>query len=116
MLLLLLLAACGWPPIGSPQQQKASMQPAQRTTLLTIDDVNDQLQPLPQSELDWALLLTDADPVVRQDAIDTLVETENTSFAELLEYALNDPHPGVRQAALEAMEELNLHQQDTLLR
>ncbi len=55
---------------------------------------------------DWPLLLTDPDPRVRQAAIDLLVDSGERGYPEFLELALYDTHPGVREAAAEALEEL----------
>lgn len=54
-----------------------------------------------------ALLLTDADPDMRQSAVDTLTDLGGPLAASLLKEALYDPHPAVRQAAEEGLQELD---------
>lgn len=53
-----------------------------------------------------ALLLTDADPDMRQTTVDSLTDLGGPLAVSLLKEALYDPHPAVRQAAEEGLAEL----------
>ena len=108
----LLLAACGGPPAPTPEamesQATLSSPGATRTMLTThsVEDLNRDQDHLP--EPDWLLMFTDPDPVVRQVAIDMIVDARNLDKTGWLELALSDPHGGVREAAAEALEELGI--------
>lgn len=57
---------------------------------------------------DIYLLLTDPDHRVRQEVLDLLAESGDADHAVYAEAALVDPHPAVRDAAAEALEEIGI--------
>jgi HEAT repeat protein len=48
-------------------------------------------------------MLTDADPYVRRDACEAVAEGRRHEFIPDLVTVLKDPHPGVREAAINAL-------------
>jgi HEAT repeat protein len=57
-----------------------------------------------------SLLVTDADAEMRQSVVDALTDMGGPVAESLLQNATYDPHPAVRQAALEGLEELGIQQ------
>ncbi len=60
------------------------------------------------SSQNMALLLTDPDADFRQTLVDSLTDLGGPQAVLLLQEALYDPHPAVRQAAAEGLEELGV--------
>jgi HEAT repeat protein len=54
----------------------------------------------------FELLITDGDHDIREAAIDIIADYRLTGAIPLLRAALNDPHPAVRGAAAQALENL----------
>ena len=75
-----------------------------------VDELTEQHPELVQENLQ--LLLTDADFRIREAAVDALVDLMDTypeqDFDQELEQAQLDPHPAVRAAAQEALENSTL--------
>ena len=105
-----MLAACGGPPATSVQQERATTQVTRSIETTETPEKAAQLTQDLENQIsrdsDLILWLTDPDPTVRQDAIDAIVESATTAHIALLRDALKDPHAGVREAAAEALEEL----------
>lgn len=104
------LAACGGPPAKERGESALAPQPDASSAPQILSVVNEasEFEDISVADQEWILLITDSDPIVRQEAIDALVDTEVLSNVGLLELALSDPHPGVREAAQEALEELGV--------
>lgn len=109
LVLTFTLAACGGPP-DQEQTQQLSPETTIPVDYLVNEDVIFEVETI--DETDWVIQFTDPDPIIRQEAIDLLVESDDLTHVELLELALSDPHPGVREAAEEALEDLGVSLED----
>ena len=99
--LAVVLTACG----GPSASREAPAAPAETRS---VGSVEAAAAPSAFDRQAYVLLLTDADMRVRQDAVDTLADLGTDEVIELLQMALYDPHPAVRQAAAEGLAELGM--------